>query len=143
MKKVDDRRKKKKYYASHPEAVKRIRERARLRRMHKKIQRYSCFLEGTGSVSLKKHPDTGTLCIWIRECRRAGMYKDGRILFEKGDICFDDLPETQKIELFEDYIICMRTLKREEVISLRQDESESGDTPDRDDQGNNGKTNSP
>lgn len=124
MKKVDDRRKKKKYYASHPEAEKRIRERAALRRMHKKIQRYTCFLEGTDSVSLKKHPDTGTLCLWIRECRRAGMYKDGRILFEKGDICFDLLPETQTIELFEDYTICIRSLKREEVILTRKEQSE-------------------
>ena len=47
---------------------------------------------------------------WIRHCRRSSLYEQGRLLFEKGGLNLDVLAEEQKVEVEEDYQICVRRM---------------------------------
>ena len=49
-----------------------------------------------------------TLADWIRQCRRAGLFEQGRALYEKGGMNLDNLNETEQIEAEDDYRICVR-----------------------------------
>jgi hypothetical protein len=49
-----------------------------------------------------------TLADWIRQCRRAGLFEQGRALYEKGGLNLDHLNETEQIEVEDDYRICVR-----------------------------------
>jgi DNA modification methylase len=52
--------------------------------------------------------NTATAADWIRQCRRAGLYDQGRALYEKGGFTFDRLDEEAQMEVEEDYQICVR-----------------------------------
>lgn len=45
---------------------------------------------------------------WIRQCRRAEFYEQGRALYEKGGFIFDGLGEEAQMEVEEDCQICVR-----------------------------------
>ena len=49
-----------------------------------------------------------TLADWIRQCRRAGLFDQGRALYEKGGLNLDHLNETEQIEAEDDYRLCVR-----------------------------------
>ena len=55
-----------------------------------------------------KPENTASLADWIRQCRRAGLYKLGRALYEKGGMRFDNLSEETQLEVDEDYQVCVR-----------------------------------
>jgi hypothetical protein len=48
------------------------------------------------------------LADWIRQCRRAGLFDQGRALYEKGGLNLEHLNETEQIEAEDDYRICVR-----------------------------------
>lgn len=49
-----------------------------------------------------------TLVEWIRQCRRAGLYEQGRALYEKGGLDLSKLDDEQQIEVEDDYRICVK-----------------------------------
>ncbi|HQJ32771.1 MAG TPA: hypothetical protein PLO13_05395, partial [Anaerolineaceae bacterium] len=49
-----------------------------------------------------------TLADWIYQCRRAGLYELGRVLYEKGGLRFDGLGEELQLQVEEDYQICVK-----------------------------------
>src|SRR5271157_3667680 len=45
---------------------------------------------------------------WLRQCRRAGLYEQGRAIYEKGVLNLANLTDEQQIEAEDDYRICAR-----------------------------------
>jgi hypothetical protein len=45
---------------------------------------------------------------WLRQCRRAGLYEQGRAIYEKGGLNSANLTDEQQIEAEDDYRICVR-----------------------------------
>ncbi len=45
---------------------------------------------------------------WLRQCRRAGLYEQGKAIYEKGGLSLANLTHKQQIEVEDDYRICVR-----------------------------------
>lgn len=43
---------------------------------------------------------------WLRQCRRAGLYEQGKAIYEKGGLNLANLSDEQQIEAEDDYRIC-------------------------------------
>ena len=53
-----------------------------------------------------------TLVEWIRQCRRAGLYEQGRALCEKGGLNLESLTDEEQIATEDDYRICVSARAR-------------------------------
>ncbi len=49
-----------------------------------------------------------TLAEWIRQCRRAGLYEQGRALYEKGGLNLESLADEEQIAVEDDYRTCVK-----------------------------------
>ncbi len=75
----------------------------------RRIKRFANALIDGVPVRDKDRPGSDrTLADWIRQCRRAGLFEQGRALYEKGGLNLDRLNETEQIEVEDDYRICVR-----------------------------------
>jgi DNA modification methylase len=75
----------------------------------RRIKRFAnALLEGVPPHERDLPPNVATTADWIRQCRRAGFYEQGRVLYEKGGFIFDSLGEVDQMEIEEDYQICVR-----------------------------------
>ena len=73
------------------------------------IKRFANALsEGVPPGERDKPANPATLADWIYQCRRAGLYDLGRILYEKGGLRFDGLGEELQLQVEEDYQICVK-----------------------------------
>ena len=73
------------------------------------IKRFANALsEGVPPGERDKPANAATLADWIYQCRRAGLYDLGRILYEKGGLRFDSLGEELQLQVEEDYQICVK-----------------------------------
>ena len=80
----------------------------------RKIKRYiSCIEAGLPVSSLPSTPSNSDLAEWARHCKRAGLYEQGKLLYEKGGLNVDQLPEEAQVNVEEDYQVCVRMLSRE------------------------------
>ena len=57
-------------------------------------------------------PSAATLAGWIRHAKRTGLYDLGRLLYEKGALNVEKLPEEVQVGVEEDYETCTRQLAR-------------------------------
>ena len=77
--------------------------------MLRRIKRFAnALLEGVPPHERDVPANTATAVDWIRQCRRAGLYEQGRALYEKGGFTFDGLIEEDQMEVEEDYQVCAR-----------------------------------
>lgn len=75
----------------------------------RKIKRFAAVLiEGAPIRDQDRPGNDQTLADWIRQCRRSGLYEQGRVLFEKGGLKLDQLGESEQLEVDTDYRICVR-----------------------------------
>jgi DNA modification methylase len=82
-----------------------LREAGTLRR----IKRFANALIDGVPVREKDRPGSDVnLLDWLRQCRRAGLYEQGRAIYEKGGLNLADLADEQQIEAEDDYRICAR-----------------------------------
>jgi hypothetical protein len=82
-----------------------LREAGTLRRM----KRFANTLIDVVPVRDQDRPSNDrTLVEWIRQCRRAGLYEQGRALYEKGGLNLENLSEEEQIEVEDDYRICVK-----------------------------------
>jgi len=73
------------------------------------IKRFANALsEGVPPGERDKPANAATLADWIYQCRRAGLYELGRVLYEKGGLRFDGLGEELQLQVEEDYQICVK-----------------------------------
>jgi DNA modification methylase len=80
---------------------------------NRRVKRYLALLEQGAAIPDTELPNDATLCEWIRHCKRAGSFEQGKILYEKGGLQLDSLSEEQQVEVEEDYQVCVRVLSRE------------------------------
>ncbi len=76
------------------------------------IRRYLAYLQQGVSVPERERPSDATLAEWIRHCKRAGLYEQGKTLYEKGGLNLENLPEEAMVNVEEDYQVCVRMLAR-------------------------------
>lgn len=68
----------------------------------------------------RERPNDATLAEWIRHCKRSGLYQQGKVLYEKGGLNLDNLPEEVMVDLEEDYHVCVRMLARTAIGTSRK-----------------------
>jgi 16S rRNA G966 N2-methylase RsmD len=74
----------------------------------RKIKRFAnALLDGVPPAERDRPENAVTLADWIRQCRRAGLFELGRVLYEKGGMRFDELNEETQLLVEEDYQICV------------------------------------
>jgi DNA modification methylase len=86
---------------------------ARVKGLGRRVKRYIAQLEQGAAIPEKERPNDATLAEWIRHCKRAGLYEQGKLLYEKGGLNPDNLPEEAMVNVEEDYQVCARMLARE------------------------------
>ncbi len=86
---------------------------ARLKGLGRRVKRYIAQLEQGAVIPDHERPNDATLAEWIRHCKRAGLYEQGKLLYEKGGLNPDNLPEDAMVGVEEDYQVCARMLARE------------------------------
>jgi len=85
---------------------------ARVKGLGRRVKRYIAQLE-QGSIILEhEQPNDATLAEWIRHCKRAGLYEQGKLLYEKGGLNPDNLSEEAMVNVEEDYQVCVRMIAR-------------------------------
>jgi len=87
---------------------------ARAKGLGRRVKRYIAQLEQGAVISDHERPNDATLAEWIRHCKRAGLYEQGKLLYEKGGLNPDNLPEEAMVGVEEDYQVCARMLARAE-----------------------------
>ena len=86
---------------------------ARAKGLGRRVKRYIAQLEQGALLPDHERPNDATLAEWIRHCKRAGLYEQGKLLYEKGGLNPDNLPEEAMVNVEEDYQVCARMLARE------------------------------
>lgn len=87
-----------------------LRKAGTLRRMKRFA---NALIEGV-PIRDKDRPDNDrTLAEWIRQCRRAGLYEQGRALYEKGGLGLAKLSDEEQIEVEDDYRLCVKRGKED------------------------------
>lgn len=73
------------------------------------IKRFANALnEGVPPAERDRPSNAATLADWIYQCRRAGLYELGRVLYERGGLRFDSLSEDRQLQVEEDYQLCVK-----------------------------------
>lgn len=85
---------------------------ARIKGLGRRVKRYIAQLEQGAVIPDHERPNDATLAEWIRHCKRAGLYEQGKLLYEKGGLNPDNLPEEAMVNVEEDYQVCARMLAR-------------------------------
>ncbi|QQS46114.1 MAG: hypothetical protein IPM66_19695 [Acidobacteriota bacterium] len=87
------------------EQLAKLREAGTLRR----IKRFANALIDGVPIRDKDRPGGDVdLLDWLRQCRRAGLWEQGRAIYEKGGLNLANLTDEQQIEAEDDYRICVR-----------------------------------
>jgi len=92
-----------------------IKKEGRAKGIARRIRHYLAHLEQGVPIREQDRPSDATLVEWLRHCRRASLYEQGKILFEKGGIKLEALSEKQQIDVEEDYTVCVRTIARDSI----------------------------
>ena len=85
---------------------------ARVKGLGRRVKRYIAQLELGAAIPDHERPNDATLAEWIRHCKRAGLYEQGKLLYEKGGLNPDNLPEEAMVGVEEDYQVCARMIAR-------------------------------
>ena len=100
------------YRLPESEEEERLKAEGRARGVNRRIKRYLSFLEQKVSVPKNEIPTDATLADWIRSCKRSGMYREGKLLYELGGLNLEGLSEEGQVDVEEDYSVCVRALER-------------------------------
>lgn len=75
----------------------------------RRVRRFTNAIFNSVPPAEKDRPENpATLAVWINECRRAGLYDLGKLLYEQGGHSFEGLTEKEQLEVQENYLICTR-----------------------------------
>lgn len=101
-----------------------LREAGTLRR----IKRFANALIDGVPIRDKDRPGSDVnLLDWLRQCRRAGLYDQGKAIYEKGGLNLANLNDEQQIEAEDDYRICSRRGSTEEAKPKRKRKKQDDD----------------
>lgn len=76
------------------------------------IQRFCRLLSTNEAIPVDARPSSTTLAEWIKYCKNAQLYAQGKLLYEQGGLNLDDLSEEVMVNAEEDYQVCARLLAR-------------------------------
>jgi len=96
------------YRLPQSDEERKLKAEGRERGINRRIKRYVTFLLQGIPIPEKEQPNDITLAEWIRHCKRSGLYEQGRLLYEKGGLNTDNLPEEHQMGVEEDYQTCVR-----------------------------------
>lgn len=102
------------------EEEERAKREARVKGLGRRVKRYIAQLEQGAVTPDHERPNDATLAEWIRHCKRAGLYEQGKLLYEKGGLNPDNLSEEAMVNVEEDYQVCARMLARDEGKGQRR-----------------------
>jgi len=86
----------------------------------RRIKRFAnALVEGVPIRDNDRPGSDRDLLDWLRQCRRAGLHDQGRVLFEKA-LNLSNLTEEQQLEADEEYRICARRGSNEEAKPMRR-----------------------
>ncbi len=75
----------------------------------RRARRFANALRNSVPPAERDRPENAaTLASWINECRRAGLYDLGKLLYEQGGHSFEVLSDKEQLEVQENYLICTR-----------------------------------
>jgi DNA modification methylase len=86
---------------------------ARSAGLGRRVKRYIALLEAGAAIPEHERQSDATLAEWLRYCKRAGLFAQGKLLYEKGGLNTDNLPEEAMVGVEEDYQACVLMLNRE------------------------------
>lgn len=95
------------------EDAEKLKANARASGANRRIKRFVSFLQQGIPVPDKERPSDATLAEWIRQSKRSGMFEYGKLIYEKGGMNLDALPEELLVNVEEDYQTCVRMLARD------------------------------
>nr|MBI9047569.1 hypothetical protein [Anaerolineaceae bacterium] len=79
----------------------------------RRVKRFTNAILNSVPPSEKDRPENAaTLADWIYQCRRAGLYEQGKLLYEQGGHSFEGLTDEQKLQVEEGYLICSRRVRK-------------------------------
>jgi DNA modification methylase len=84
----------------------------RVRGLNRKIKRLAGFIVQGLAVPDGVRPDDLTLAEWILHSRRAGLYLEGKLLFERAGLVLDGLSEEMQVEVEEAYQTCNKMITK-------------------------------
>ena len=85
------------YRLPQGEDEERAKREGRERGLSRRIKRYLGYLEQGLAVPEREQPTDATLADWIRHCKRAGFYEQGRALYERGGLNLSRLAEEEQV----------------------------------------------
>ncbi|MEJ5197883.1 MAG: DNA methyltransferase [Anaerolineae bacterium] len=75
----------------------------------RRIKRFAnALLDGVQPAERDRPAGVADAADWLRQCRRAGLYEQGRAIYELGAFRFSELGEERALEVEEDYQVCVR-----------------------------------
>jgi DNA modification methylase len=75
----------------------------------RRIRRFTNAILNSVPPAEKDRPENAaTLADWIYQCRRAGLFEQGKLLYERGGLSFDNLSDLDQQNINEDYEICLK-----------------------------------
>ena len=84
---------------------------------NRRIKRYLSYLGQGVAIPEKVRPNDATLAEWIRHCKRSSLYEQVKLLYEKGGLNLNNLPEEAMVNVEEDYQVCVRMMERGSISS--------------------------
>ena len=93
---------------------------ARAKGLGRRVKRYLAQLEHGVVIPENERPSDATLAEWIRHCKRAGLYEEGKLLYERGGLNPKNLSEQAMANVEEDYQVCARMLGRSAEAQTRK-----------------------
>ena len=94
----------------------------------RRIKRYLSYLRQGLSVPEKHRPTDSTLAEWLRHCKLAGMYQEGKLLFETGGLNLEALSDEAAVEAEEDYEVCVRMQERQPAAKPKRARAKKTET---------------
>jgi len=108
------------YRPPRNEEEREAKKQGRIKGLSYKIKRYLSALEQDIPIPIHLRPNDRTLAEWLRHCKRSGLYEQGKLIYEKGGLNLDNLPEEVMVNIEEDYQVCVRMLERASTSSVKK-----------------------
>ena len=85
---------------------------------NRRIRRFLKHIDAGVVIPADLQPNDATLAEWVRHCKRAGLYEQGKLLYERGGLDVSKLSEELAVGVEEDYRVCVRMLARGTASAL-------------------------
>jgi DNA modification methylase len=85
---------------------------ARGQAMRRRVRQLYKAIEAGDAIPAALQVDDATLAAWLRYCKQAGMYAEGKALYERAGLNLEQLSEEAAVGAEEDYQTCVRILTR-------------------------------